>query len=100
MTYHKINSIVAVSRNGWITLGIVDARTEIQRSRVGTSVTYDVWLLDDSILTFPEEYVTSYEVMTYVYVPQHALFTPLYEALSKELENRKNQKDASETENS
>jgi len=94
MTYHKINSIVAVSRNGWITLGIIEARTEIQ-SKVGTSVTYDVWLLDDSILTFPEEYVTSYEVMAYV--PQHALFAPLYKALSKELEKRENQKDASET---
>ena len=98
MSYHKINSIVAAARkNGWITLGIIEARTEIQ-NKVGTRVTYDVWLLDDSILTFPEEYVTSYEVMAYV--PQHALFAPLYEALSKELEKRENQKDASETENS
>jgi len=95
MTYHKINSIVAVSKNGWVSLGLVDARTEKQQNRVGTSVTYDVWLLDDSILTFPEEYVTSYEVMAYV--PQHALFAPIYEAL---LEKRENQKDASETENS
>ena len=97
MTYHKINSIVAVGRNGWVTLGLVDARTEIQ-TRVGTSVTYDVWLIDDDVVTFTEEFVTEFDAMTYA--SQHALFAPLYNSLSKELENRKNQKDASETENS
>jgi hypothetical protein len=97
MTYHKINSIVAVSKNGWVTLGLVEARTEIQ-SRVGTRVTYDVWLLDDGAVTFTEECVTGFDVMTYA--PQHALFAPLYNSLSKELEKRENQKYASETENS
>jgi len=98
MSYHKINSIVAVGKNGWVTLGLVEARTETE-SKAGTNITYDVWLLDDSILTFPEEYVTSFEIMSYV--PQHALFAPLYKALlSKELEKRENKKDASETENS
>jgi len=97
MSYHKINSIVAVSRNGWVTLGLVDARTERQ-SRVGTSVTYDVWLLNDDVVTFTEEFVTGFDVMTYA--PQHALFAPLYNSLFKELEKRENQKDASETENS
>jgi len=97
MSYHKINSIVAVSKNGWITLGIIEARTEIQ-NKVGTSVTYDVWLLDDDVVTFTEEFVTEFDVMTYA--SQHALFAPLYDSLSKELEKRENQKDASETENS
>ena len=97
MTYHNINSIVAVSRNGWITLGIVNTRTEIQ-SRVGTSVAYEVWLLDGSVVTFPEALVTEFYVMTYA--SQHALFAPLYDSLSKELKKRENQKDASETENS
>lgn len=97
MSYYKINSIVAVSRNGWITLGLVNARTETE-SKAGTNITYDVWLLDDSILTFPEEYISSYEIMAYV--PQHALFAPLYKKLLEELERRENQKDASETENS
>lgn len=97
MSYHKIDSIVAVSKNGWVTLGIVDARTETQ-CRVGTSVTYDVWLLDDDVVTFTEEFVTGFDVMTYA--SQHALFAPLYDSLSKELEKRENQKDASETENS
>ena len=97
MTYHKINSIVAVSKNGWVTLGLVEARTEIQ-SMVGTRVTYDVWLLDDGAVTFTEECVTGFDVMTYA--PQHALFAPLYNSLSKELEKRENQKYASETENS
>ena len=97
MTYNKINSIVAVGRNGWVTLGLVDARTEIQ-SRVGTSVTYDVWLLDGGVVTFTEEFVTEFDVMTYA--SQHALFSPLYDSLSKELKKRENQKDASETENS
>jgi len=97
MSYHKINSIVAVSKNGWVTLGLVDARTERQ-SRVGTSVTYDVWLLNDDVVTFTEEFVTGFDVMTYA--PQHALFAPLYNSLFKELEKRENQKDASETENS
>ena len=97
MTYHKINSIVAVGRNGWVTLGLVDARTEIQ-TRVGTSVTYDVWLIDDDVVTFTEEFVTGFDFMTYA--SQHALFEPVYDSLSRELENRKNQKDASETENS
>jgi len=96
MSYHKINSIVAVSKNGWITLGIIEARTEIQ-NKVGTSVTYDVWLLDDDVVTFTEEFVTEFDVMTYA--SQHALFAPLYDSLSKELEKRENQKDASETEN-
>ena len=96
MSYHKINSIVAVSKNGWITLGIIEARTEIQ-NKVGTSVTYDVWLLDDDVVTFTEEFVTEFEAM--IYAPQHALFAPLYDSLSKELEKRENQKDASETEN-
>jgi len=94
---HKINSIVAVSRNGWVTLGLVEARTEIQ-SRVGTSVTYDVWLLDDGVVTFTEEFVTEFDV--WAYASHHALFAPLYNSLSKELEKRENQKDASETENS
>ena len=97
MTYHKINSIVAVGGNGWVTLGIVEARTEIQ-SRVGTSVTYNVWLLNGNVVTFTEEFVTEFDVMTYA--SQHALFAPLYDSLSKELEKRENQKDASETENS
>ena len=97
MTYHKINSIVAVGRNGWVTLGLVNTRTEIQ-SRVGTSVTYDVWLLDGSVVTFTEEFVTEFDVV--MYASQHALFAPLYNSLSKELEKRENQKDASETENS
>ena len=98
MTYHKINSIVAAaSKNGWITLGIIESRTETQ-SRVGTSVTYEVWLLNGHTLTFSEECVTEFDVMTYA--SQHALFAPLYDGLSKELEKRENQKDASETENS
>lgn len=95
MTHHEINSIVAVaSKNGWITLGIIESRTEIQ-SRVGTSVTYKVWLLNGHTLTFSEECVTEFDVVTYA--SQHALFAPLYNSLSKELEKRKA---ASETENS
>ena len=97
MSYHKINSIVAVGKNGWVTLGLVETRTET-KSRAGTNVTYDVWLLDDSILALPEECVTEFDVVTYA--SQHALFSPLYEALSKELEERENQKDESETKNS
>ena len=96
MTHHKINSIVAVGRNGWVTLGLVDTRTETQ-SRVGTSVTYEVWLLDDGVVTFTEEFVTEFDAVTYA--AQHALFAPLYNRLVKELEKRY-QKDASETENS
>ena len=97
MTYHNINSIVAVSRNGWITLGIIESRTEIQ-SRVGTSVAYEVWLLDGSVVTFPEELVTEFYVMTYA--SQYTLIQPIYEELLKESKKRENQKDASETENS
>ena len=97
MTYHKINSIVAVGGNGWVTLGLVEARTEIQ-SRVGTRVTYDVWLLDDDVVTFTEEFVTEFDVMTYA--SQQALFAPPYEEILKESKKRENQKDASETENS
>ena len=96
MTYHKINSIVAVGGNGWVTLGLVDSRTETQ-SKVGTSVTYNVWLLNGNVVTFTEEFVTEFDVMTYA--SQHALFAPLYDSLSKELEERE-PKDASETENS
>ena len=97
MTDHKINSIVAVGGNGWVTLGLVDSRTETQ-SKVGTNVTYNVWLLNGNVVTFTEEFVTEFDVMTYA--SQHALFAPLYDSLSKELEERENQKDASETENS
>ena len=96
MTHYEINSIVAVSRNGWVTLGLVDTRTETQ-SRVGTSVTYDVWLPDKGVVTFTEEFVTEFDAVTYA--AQHALFAPLYNRLAKELEKRY-QKDASETENS
>ena len=95
MTYHKINSIVAVGGNGWVTLGLVDSRTETQ-SKVGTNVTYNVWLLNGNVVTFTEEFVTEFDVVTYA--SQHALFAPLYEVLSKELEKR--EKDASEAENS
>ncbi len=89
MTHHEINSIVAVSRNGWVTLGLVDTRTET-RSRVGTSVTYDVWLLDEGVVTFTEEFVTEFDAVTYA--SQHALFAPLYNRLAEELEKRENQK--------
>ena len=98
MTYHKINTIVATaSKNSWITLGIIESRTETQ-SRVGTSVTYEVWLLNGHTFTFSEECVTEFDVMTYA--SQHALFAPLYEELLEESKKRENQKDASETENS
>ena len=98
MTYHKINTIVAVaSKNSWITLGMIESRTETQ-SRVGTSVTYNVWLLNGNVVTFTEEFVTEFDVMTYA--SQHALFAPLYEEILKESKKRENQTDASETENS
>lgn len=96
MTHHGINSIVAVSRNGWVTLGLVDTRTETYRAG-SEQTTYDVWLPDKGVVTFTEEFVTEFDAV--VYAAQHALFAPLYNRLSKELEKRY-QKDASETENS
>lgn len=96
MTHHGINSIVAVSRNGWVTLGLVDTRTETYRAG-SEQTTYDVWLPDKGVVTFTEEFVTEFDAVTYA--AQHALFAPLYNRLSKELEKRY-QKDASETENS
>ena len=97
MTHHGINSIVAVSRNGWVTLGLVDTRTETYRAG-SEQTTYDVWLPDKGVVTYTEEFVTEFDVVTYA--SQHALFAPLYNSLSKELEKRENQKDSSETENS